>query len=144
MFDKVDYTIIRDVLDDFYSMSGQSVNVIKSRVYFSPYVDRDTRESLYDILGFATTPSLSKFLGFPIKHSGISSNEFNFILDRVKHKLAGWKANMLSLGGCIILIQVFLAAISSYVIQCANMPGRILEGIDRVNKNFLWGSLDTT
>ena len=80
---------IRDVLGEFCSMSGQSVSITKLRVYFSPNVDRDIRESLCDILEFASTPSLGKYLGFPIKHPGTTTHEFNFILDRVKQKLLG-------------------------------------------------------
>ena len=67
LFAKTDYInclAIRDVLDDFCSISGQTVNEAKSRVYFSPNVDRDTRESLCDILGFTSTPLLGRFLGF--------------------------------------------------------------------------------
>ena len=49
---------IRDVLGEFCSMLGQSMSITKLRVYFSPNVDRDTRESLCDILGFASTALL--------------------------------------------------------------------------------------
>ena len=95
----INCSAIRDVLDDFCNLSGQSVSEAKSRVYFSPNVDKDTKESLCDILGFASTPKLGKYLGFPIKQPGTSPQGYNFILDRVKQKLAGWKANMLSLAG---------------------------------------------
>ena len=125
-------------------MSGQSVSITKSRVYFSHNVDRDTRESLCDILGFASTASLGKYLGFPIKHPGTTTHDFNFILDRVKQKLAGRKANMLSLAGWVFLIQASSATIPSHVMQGTYLLGRILDGIDRVNKNFLWGSSETT
>ena len=135
--------VIRDVLDEFCSMSGQSVSITKSRVYFSPNVDRDTRESLCDILGFASTASLRKYLGFPIKHPGSSSQDFNFVLDRVKQKLSGWKANMLSLASRVVLIQASSSSIPSYVMQGIYLPGRILDGMDRVNRNFLWGSSET-
>ena len=47
-------------------------------------MDRDTRESLSDILGFTSTPSLGRYLGIPLKHPGSSSQDFNFVLDRVK------------------------------------------------------------
>lgn len=83
----------------------------KLRVYFSPNVDRDTRESLCDILGFASTPFLGKYLG--IKQPGSSSQDYNFILDRVKQKLAGWKANLLFLAGRTVLIKASLAVIPS-------------------------------
>ena len=91
-FAKADWVIcsaIRDVLDEFCEVSGQTVSEAKSRVYFSPNVDRDTGESLCDILGFASTPFLGKYLGFPPKQPGSSSQEYNFILDRVKQKLSG-------------------------------------------------------
>ena len=115
----------------------------KSKVYFSPNVDKDTRESLCDILGFVSTPFLGKYLGFPLKQTGSSSQNYNFILDRVKQKLSRWKANMLSLSGRSVLIQAFSAAIPSYIMQCSHFPSRILDGLDRVNRNFLWGSSNT-
>ena len=68
--DWVNCSAIRDVLDEFCELSRQSVSKAKSRVYFFPNVDRDTRESLCDILGFASTPFLGKYLGFPLKHPG--------------------------------------------------------------------------
>ena len=140
----VNCSAIRDVLDLFCSLSGQTVSESKSRVYFSPNVDRDTRESLCDILGFASTPFLGKYLGFPLKQLGSSSQDFNFILDRVKQKLTGWKANLLSLAGRTILIKASLAATPSYVMQFSYLLGRVLDGLDRINRNFLWGSTDTT
>ena len=146
LFAKVDYTNcsdIRDALDEFCCLSGQTVSEAKSRVYFSPNVDRDTRELLCDILGFASTPNLGKYLGIPIKHSGASSQDYNFILERIKQKLVGWKANLLSLAGRAVLIQASLATIPSYVIQCAHLSGNILDGLDQVNRNFLWGSSET-
>ena len=44
--DWVNCAAIKDVLDTFCSISGQIVSEAKSRVYFSPNVDRATRESL--------------------------------------------------------------------------------------------------
>ena len=75
-FAKADYvncSAITDVLDTFCNMTGQSVSESKSRVYFLPNVDRDTRESLSDILGFSSTPFLGKYLDIPMKQPGISS-----------------------------------------------------------------------
>ena len=141
--DGTNFSTIRDVLDYFCSISGQTISEARSKVYFSPNVDRDTRESLSDILGFTSTPLLGKYLGIPIKHPRSSSNEYNFVLDRVKQKLVGWKANMLSFAGRAILIQASSAAIPSYIMQCTKLPRRILDGLDRVNRNFLWGTTET-
>lgn len=69
--------------------SGQKINPLKSKVYFSPNVDGDGRAKLCDILGFHSTPNLDSYLGFPIRHAGSSNQDLNFVLDRVKQRLAG-------------------------------------------------------
>ena len=69
--DRKNCLAIRDALDVFCDLSGQKVSETKSRVFFSPNVDPDTRSSLYDILGFRSTSNLGRYLGFPIKHTGI-------------------------------------------------------------------------
>ena len=53
-------------------------------------MDRDIRVSLCNIFGFQSTPNIGKYLGIPIKHSGPSANDFNFVLDRGKQKLSNW------------------------------------------------------
>ncbi|KAK9984570.1 hypothetical protein SO802_034095 [Lithocarpus litseifolius] len=133
---------IREVLDVFCGVSGQTINEAKSRVYFSPNVDDATKEDLCDVLGFVSTPNLGNYLGIPIKHPKSTSQDYNFVLDSVKQKLAGWKANLLSMASPNVLIQASLATIPAYVMQCAHLPRKILDGLDRVNRNFLWGSLE--
>ena len=95
---------IKEVLEVFYKKFGQTVSEAKSRVYFSPNVNFDLRYNLADIFGFRATPNLGKYLGFPLKHSGSGGQNFGFVLDRVKKKLAGWKANLLSMSGRMVLI----------------------------------------
>ena len=50
---------------------------------------------------------------------------------------------MLSLASRQVLIQAPSTTIPTYVMQCSYLPSRILDGIDRVNCNFLWGSSDS-
>lgn len=50
---------------------------------------------------------------------------------------------MLSLAGRTVLIQASSNAIPSYIMQCSHLPSKILDGLDRVNLNFSWGSLDS-
>ena len=76
----------------------------KTRVYFSLNIDHDDKEAFSDILGFRQIECLGKYLGFPIKHQGSSCQDFGFVLDRVKCKLVGWKANLLSMAGRAVLI----------------------------------------
>ena len=145
LFAKVDLincSTIWDVLDSFCARSGQSISESKSRVFFSPNVDVDTRESLCDFLGFRSTPNLGKYLGFPLKHHGTNNAALNFVLEKVKQKLASWKANLLSLVGRAVLIQAFTSTIPAYIMQSTALPKKLIDNIDRVNRNFLWGSTE--
>ena len=65
--DHVNCSTIWDVLDDFCARSSQSISESKSRVFFSPNVDVDTRESLCDILGFSFNPKPRKISWFSHK-----------------------------------------------------------------------------
>ena len=128
---------IREVLSDFCAKSGQTISTTKSRVFFSPNVDPDQREALSNLLGFTPTSNLGKYLGFPLKHPGSCRQDFSYVLDRIKKKLTGWKANLLSMVGRMVLIQSSSSTILAYVMQSNLLPSKILDGIDRVNRNFL-------
>ena len=58
--------VIREVLDTFCEKSGQTISESKSRVFFSPNVDMESREDMCDLLGFRVTSSIRKYLGIPI------------------------------------------------------------------------------
>lgn len=68
--------------------TGQKVNPIKFKIYFSPNVERDRRMEFCDILGFQSTANLGTYLGFRVRHIGSSNQDINFIIDRIKQKLA--------------------------------------------------------
>ena len=105
LFDKANRkncVAIKEILDSFCELSRQNISGEKSRVFFSPNVDQNTRMDLCDVLGFRSTPSLGKYLGFPIKYRG-SQQDFGSILDCIQSKLAGWKANLLSYAGRVVL-----------------------------------------
>lgn len=89
---------VREVLDTFCEISSQKVNVGKPRVFFSPNLDHSCREELCNILEFHSTPSLGKYLGFPLKHT-LSPQDFGAVIEHVQGKLAGWKAHLLSFAG---------------------------------------------
>ena len=134
---------IRETLDTFCELSGQKVSLAKSKVYFSPNISPECRSEMCEVLGFRSTPNLGKYLGFPLKHQGASSQDFNFVIERVQAKLQGWKANMLSMAGRVVLSQAVISAVPSYVMQGCVLPSRVLNSLDRINRNFLWGSIES-
>lgn len=77
-------TSVGDTLDSFCELSGQKISLNKSKVYFSSKISQDSREELCKVLGISSTPNLGKHLGFPLKDSGSSSQNFNFAVERVR------------------------------------------------------------
>ena len=124
---------VKEAIEEFCMKLGQKINPQKSKVYFSPNVDKDGKAELCDILGFHSTPNLGSYLGFPIRHAGSSNQDLNFVLDWVKQRLAGWKVSLLSLAGRKVLIQAATNAIPSYIMQSSLLPARILDNLDRMN-----------
>lgn len=47
---------------------------------------------------------------------------------------------MLSFASRIVLTQSVTSTITNYTMQCIALQPKILHGVDRLNKNFLWGS----
>ncbi|KAL0011948.1 hypothetical protein SO802_007056 [Lithocarpus litseifolius] len=50
---------------------------------------------------------------------------------------------MLSMAGRVILSQAVISAIPSYVMQGCMLPSRVLNSLDKINRNFVWGSTDS-
>lgn len=94
--DQKNYQSICDVLEVFCGLSGQKVSNKKSKVYFSLNVHEATRIELCSTLGFQPTLNLGKYLGFPLKQPSSSSHDYNFNIEKVQSKLAGWKGHLLS------------------------------------------------
>ena len=55
-------------------------------------------------------------------------------------KLAGWKAKFLSFAGRAVLVKSVMSAIPNYVIQGAALPVHLCDKLDKINRDFLWGS----
>lgn len=82
--------VIKEVLDQFCSESGQKVNSDKSRIYFSQNMGAGLKSKICEKLNIQATNNLGKYLGFPLKHKGSDRNQFKFVVERVINKLAGW------------------------------------------------------
>ncbi|CAN1177927.1 LINE-1 retrotransposable element ORF2 protein [Linum perenne] len=134
--------VILDIVNRFCVVSGQTINKDKSRVFFSSNMNRRTSRAVSDLLGIAATQDLGRYLGVPLLHGRVKHSTYDFILSRLDVKLAGWKANNLSLAGRVTLASSVLNAIPSYVMQTALLPASICEGIDRKIRYFIWGSVE--
>ncbi|CAN1188123.1 Putative ribonuclease H protein At1g65750, partial [Linum perenne] len=124
----------------FCVASGQSINKSKSKVYFSNNVSRPLSREITSTLGIGSTSDLGRYLGVPILHGRVTKHTYDFIQDRMNSRLAEWKAVNLSLAGRVTLATSVLNSIPSYIMQTAFLPFSLCDKIDRIIRNFIWGS----
>ena len=84
---------------------------------------------------------IGNYLGFPITTKRCGLN-YRFIIEKIKGKLAGWKTGTLSMVGRTILIKSIINAIPTYYMQGTFPPKSTCEEINRIIRNFMWGSTE--
>ena len=58
---------------------------------------------------------------------------------KLERRLAGWKSNLLSMGGWVTLIKSVLACLPVYFMSLFQIPITIKDKLDKIQRKFLWG-----
>ena len=95
---------------------------------------------LVEILGCRIRSSPINYLGMPLGASHKSPSVWNPILEKIEHKLAGWKKMYLSKGGRLTLLKSTLSSLSTYYLSLFTIPTHADNKIERLRRDFLWGT----
>ena len=128
---------IIEVLDNFCNLARQKFNLSKSKILFSLNVSCRRRRNICRRLGIAATTNLGKYLGFPIIHQGRVGNGYNFVVNKIQSKLAGWRANLLSRVGRLVPVKSVAALVAEYYMQCQALPAKVCDQVDKLIRDFL-------
>ncbi|MCI15307.1 RNA-directed DNA polymerase (Reverse transcriptase), partial [Trifolium medium] len=129
---------IASTLNHFASCSGLKVNVAKFKVFFSSSTKRGKMNSIVTSTGINQTHSLGKYLGFPMMHGRLQRKDFEFLEEKISHRLASWQHNLLNKASRMTLVKSVLNSIPNYYMQVAWLPQSTCDSIDRMARNFLW------
>ncbi|GKV27995.1 hypothetical protein SLEP1_g37098 [Rubroshorea leprosula] len=129
-----------NLLKFFCDRSSQKINFAKSKILFSCNVSVATKLDICSKLSINETFALGKYLGFSITPKRLSKTDCLFIVDKVRTKLAGWKANMLSRAGRITLASSVLSAIPNYYMQGIYLLEAVHKELDYLSRQFIWGT----
>jgi hypothetical protein len=135
-------TSVMDVLNQFCTMSGQQVNYDKSSIFFSRNVAADRRVILSTQSGLKETVNLGNYLGVPALGRSPKVQDFLYLIEKVKARLAGWKAKQLSLAGRITLAKSVIQAIPIYPMMSLPIPNSCLNEIEKIQRAFIWGDTE--
>ncbi|XP_016730108.1 uncharacterized protein [Gossypium hirsutum] len=128
-----------EILESFENMSGQSIKLDKSMVYFSPNTPASQRttfsgEGCY----MKVVSNLDGYLGLPILIGKKKSTAFQGIVDHVAKRIDSWSKRLLSNGGKEIFIKSILQSIPTYVFSVFYAPDGVLEEIQTLIRRVWW------
>lgn len=98
-------------LRKFCDISGQKIFFDKSKLFLSPKIKSSQGRELERLCGMPRTTDLGKYLGVPILHTRVKGESYAGIVEKMRKRLAGWKAQHLSIAGRSILLQSVLSSI---------------------------------
>lgn len=82
---------------------------------------------------------LDNYLGIPLPYKSLNSKTFSYIVDKVRRKLIGWKAKILSKAAKTMLTQTITSAIPFYSMQTVKILNSVVEELEKINRQFFWG-----
>lgn len=82
------------------------------------------------------------YLGLPIMPTRLRMVHFQFLIDRAKARLAGWKGKLMNLAGRRVLVRSVLSALPTFAMTVLKVPKKILKEIDKSRRRFLWAQED--
>ncbi|GAV64021.1 hypothetical protein CFOL_v3_07539 [Cephalotus follicularis] len=86
-------------------MSGQKINLQKSRIFFFNNVSAGKANQLSRARGIPLAANLGWFLGAQLLHERVSKSTFSSVIYMVNQQLSGWKAKNISFARPCTLIQ---------------------------------------
>lgn len=93
-------------------------------------------------LRFQVYPFLGEISWLPHKIYG-DPQDFGTVIELIQSHLAGWKTHLLSFVGRLVLTQATLSTIPNYVMQCNALPAKVTQTVDRLCRNFIWGTTES-
>lgn len=128
---------LKDLFTRYAACSGQIININKSSIY-SGGVSNDRLDSIVNMLGFQLGTLPFTYLGAPIFKGRPKVIYFQPIADKIKVKLASWKASLLSMAGRTQLVKSVIQSMLQHTMSIYSWPISLLKDIERLIRNFIW------
>lgn len=130
--------VVAQIFDKFSKASGLKVNIAKSRAFYSLGVPRSTIEHLTSISQIRSIVALDKYLGFPLLKGRVKKSDFEFIIEKLRSRLASWKLRFLNKPRRLALASLVLNSLPTYYMQMFWLPQSICSLIVRTSRDFIW------
>ncbi|GAU25788.1 hypothetical protein TSUD_222460 [Trifolium subterraneum] len=134
--------VLKGLFQRYGEASGQIINPSKSTFYVGS-ISAARANRIADMLGFSIGTLPFTYLGVPIFKGKPKVCHLQPIADRIKAKLAAWKASLLSMAGRVQIVKSIIHGMLIYSFMIYAWPISLLKDVDRWIRNFIWiGNID--
>lgn len=143
MLSKTSWMCFKTILDRFQRASWLAINKAKSILYHNE-TDEVTSSWISQLFGIDSRPLSEgiKYLGFHLKSKAYLKEDWRWLVERFFSKISLWEYRSLSLGGRVVLAQTVLMQMSVYWAHLYLLPASIIQAMNRISANFIWGAKD--
>lgn len=127
------------LLRSYEKSSGQFTNTGKSSFYIGKRT-LHRAAPIANITGITKSDFPIRYLGVPIFAGRSRLVYFEHLVDKVRRKLDGWKAKILSFAGKLTLLKAVLSSVPIYTLASSYVPITIIKRIEQIMSHFLWNS----
>jgi len=130
---------LKDLFTRYARFSRGVMNLNKSSIYVGG-VTYVRLNQMVQLLDFSISSLPFTYLGAPIFKGNPKKIKFQPMDDKVKLKLAEWKAYLLSIPGKVQLVKSMIQSMLIQTINVYSWAVSLLREIERWIKNFIWSS----
>lgn len=134
--------MMKEIMEAFCRDSGQKMNLSKSKIWVSPNLPLSVGRLFLQKFGVPVTRDLGNYLGVPLLSGAPTSKHFHYLVERTEKRLSGWTGKLLSRASRLVLLKSITTTLPHYVMQVCKLPQKTIDNLERVNRNFFWGSTE--
>lgn len=137
-WDEKNLKVISNAFRFFYCISGLKINFHKSSLIGVGVTGTEVTR-FASLVGCKAEKLPFQYLGIPIGGSAKRLSFWDPIINKFNKRLAGWKANLLSIGGRTTLIKAVLGALGIYFFSLFPVPKSVIKSLEAIRAKFFWG-----
>lgn len=127
---------ILETLETNEKRSGQSVSKEKSSIMFSKQITLARRRVCLSLMGFSEGVLPFKYLGVPIFSRKLKAIHFYESLSKIRDRIGGWKANLLSTGARVLLLKHVLGSMPIHLFSILQVPKSVIAKLNSLFSNL--------
>jgi len=128
---------LKDLFTRYANCSGQIINLRKFSIFYGG-ITPNRLHDIVNLLSFSIGSIPFTYLGAPIFKGKPKPIYFKGIADKIKLKLASWKASLLSVAGRVQLVKSAVQGMLVHTISIYSWPTSLLREIEKWIRNFIW------